>query len=146
MKTKQTLSILMAFTGLILTSCYWNNWENLHPASQLSNTPCKANDTSVVISYSIDVAPIVASKCASSTACHAAGVSGTAKDYSFYGSTGSHGSGLASVCGGDTTGSTAWHDITGTSGNPMPKSGSPALTPCEKQTLMRWIHNGALNN
>jgi hypothetical protein len=145
MKAKQKIYVVIAGLGLFLTSCYWNNWENLHTVSQTSSTNCKANDTSVVISYSVDIVPIVNSKC-SATGCHQVGGSGTAKDYSFYGSSGSHGSGLDAVCSGDTTGSSAWHDITGFSGNPMPKTGSPPLTPCEKLILMRWIHSGAPNN
>jgi|GEM_PF-1686853 len=145
MKTTLKISIIIAIVGLTLSSCYWHNWDTVHPNALAATPPCTV-DTGTVISYSANVAPIVASKC-SISGCHSAGGNGSASDYTFYGTSGSHGaSGFVAVCSNDTSGSSAWQDITGASGNPMPKSGYPALTPCEKATLRNWIHQGAQNN
>jgi hypothetical protein len=145
MKAKQKILVVIAALGLTLSSCYWHNWDTIHP--QVVTKPCTV-DTGTVISYSANIVPIVNSKCAVG-GCHSAGSvagPGSPGDYTFYGSAGSHGSGFASVCSGDTSGSSAWQDITAHSGNPMPQLGSPQLTPCEKATLRNWIHQGALNN
>ncbi|HXU27150.1 MAG TPA: hypothetical protein VN698_07950 [Bacteroidia bacterium] len=145
MKTKKQIIVIIAALGLTLSSCYWHNWDTVHPNSSAATAPCMVVDTSTHISYSVDIAPIIASKCAV-TGCHSAGGNGSANDYTFYGSAGSHGSGIASVCAGGLTGSSAWADITGTSGNPMPKSGSPQLTSCETLIIRNWILHGASNN
>ena len=143
MKTKQLFLVIVIALALTLPSCYWHNWDTIHP--QIVTAPCTV-DTGTVISYSANIKPIVATKCALNSACHATGNTAPNADYTFYGSAGSHGSGLAAVCSGDTSGSSAWQDITGHSGNIMPQAGSPALTPCEKNMFRNWIHQGAPNN
>ena len=140
MKTQLKFLIIITALGLTLFSCTWNNWATVHPV--VATPPCKVVDTSTAISYSVDIAPIVASKCAIG-GCHSAGSTTTARDYSFYGNTRT---GIASVCGGGLSGSSAWQDITGASGNPMPKSGNPQLTPCETNTIRNWILHGARQN
>jgi hypothetical protein len=147
MKTKQKKLLAIAAFSLTLSSCYWNNWNTIHPNSQASTAPCMVIDTSTRISYSVDIAPIIASKCSASGGCHAAGNTAPNNDYTFYGSSGSHGSGIASVCSGGLTGSTAWNDINGTGAHVMPIPGSsPALTPCEILILRNWILHGARHN
>ena len=137
---KKTL-VSIAVIGIILSSCYKHNWETIHPLSSSTATPCMV-DTGTVISYSANIVPIINSKCAIG-GCHAAGGSGSANDYTFYGT---NSTGIYSQCRHDTSGSAAWQDITGASGNPMPKVGSTQLTPCEKASIRNWIHQGALNN
>ena len=144
MKTKQKILVIIAALGLTLSSCYWHNWDTIHPA--VVTPPCMVVDTSTRISYSVDIAPIIASKCSASGACHAAGNTAPNNDYTFYGSSGSHGSGIASVCSGGLTGSTAWNDINGTGAHLMPVSGSPSLEPCEILILRNWILHGANHN
>jgi len=144
MKTKQKILILIASLGLTLSSCYWHNWDTIHPV--VATPPCMVVDTSTAISYSLDIAPIVASKCSANSACHAAGNTSSPVDFTFYGSAGSHGTGIASVCAGGLSGSTAWNDINGTGAHIMPVSGSPPLTACEMLILRNWILHGARNN
>ena len=146
MKTTLKISIIIAMLGLTLSSCYWHNWDTVHPNASAATPPCTV-DTGTVISYTANVVAIINSKC-SISGCHSAGGTGSANDFTFYGTSGSHGSsGLVAVCSGDTSGSSAWQDIAGNVGSdPMPKSGYPALTPCEKATLRNWIHQGAQNN
>jgi len=141
MKINKTTLVLIAFVGIILSSCYKHNWETMRSQSSIPATPCLV-DTGTVISYSANIVPIVNSKCAIS-GCHASGGSGSANDYSFYGSSSA---GLYSQCRHDTTGSAAWQDITGASIHPMPKAGSIQLTLCEKASIRNWIHQGAPNN
>lgn len=138
---KAKFLILVAFIGIGVSSCYYHNWETLHPNAQTSNNTCTV-DTGTVISYSANIKPIVASKCAIG-GCHATGGSGSANDYTFYGD---NSTGFYAVCRHDTSGSSAWQDITGFSGNPMPQPGYPQLTSCEKASIRNWIHQGAQNN
>ena len=153
--------ILILAISLSLSSCYWHNWDTINPGASAVSASCSVKpdsilyngvtiyrnsnsvDTGTIMSYSLDVAPIVSSKCASSTACHGAGASGLAKDYSFYGD---NATGLYSDCRHDTTGSQAWQYIRGASGDPMPKPGNPQLTTCEINKIRNWIHQGAQNN
>ena len=141
MKTKNTTLAIIAMAGMALTSCYYHNWETINRGALAAATPCLI-DTGTVISYSIDIVPIVKSKCAIS-GCHSTGGSGSANDYTFYGT---NGTGLYSQCRHDTSGSAAWQDITGASGNPMPKTGNAPLTHCEKAAIRNWSHQGAPNN
>jgi hypothetical protein len=139
MKSKKLIFIIITTLGLCVSSCYWRNWETLHPSPVTA--PCPI-DTGTVMSFSINVQPIINSKCAGA-GCH--DNSGTLTDFTIYGDA-TNGTGFVSVCGGDTVGSGAWQDITGQSGNQMPKVGSPQLTPCEKKAIRNWIHQGAQNN
>jgi hypothetical protein len=142
MKTKQKILVIIAALGLTLSSCYWHNWDTIHPA--VVTPPCMVVDTSTRISYSVDIAPIIASKCSASGGCHIAGNNASPVDYTVY--SGPHGIGIAPVCAGGLSGSSAWADITGTSGNVMPKAGSPPLEPCEQLILRNWILHGARHN
>jgi hypothetical protein len=144
MKTTLKISIVIAALGLTLFSCTWNNWATIHPV--VVTPTCMVVDTSTAISYSINIAPIIAAKCSASGGCHAAGNTAPNNDYTFYGSSGSHGSGIASVCSGGLSGSTAWADINGTGAHVMPVPGNPALTSCEILILRNWILHGARNN
>jgi hypothetical protein len=141
MKTKQKILIIIAGLGLTLSSCYWHNWDTIHPV--VVTPPCMVVDTSTAISYSVDIKPIVASKCAVS-GCHSVGNTTSPVDYTVY--SGPRGSGIGPNCSGGLSGSSAWADITGTSGNIMPKAGSPPLTPCEILIIRNWIIHGAPNN
>ena len=72
MKTKTVIIIMF---GLILTfsSCYYHNWENLHPGPAVT-APCVLADT---ISFSKDIAPIINPGCGITdgrgTSCHGSG-------------------------------------------------------------------------
>jgi hypothetical protein len=145
MKTNKLIVAITSATALVLSSCYYHNWENIHPGGQVYTTPCAVTD-STVISYSVTIKPIVASKCAQAGCHNSAG--GSANDFTYYGDT-TNFVGLVAVCYGDTSGSSAWQYINGVgpgAGDQMPKPGSPLLTPCEKASIRNWIHQGASNN
>ncbi|MHB8259606.1 MAG: hypothetical protein ACYDCN_00795 [Bacteroidia bacterium] len=168
---KKAILTLITVVGLVLTSCYWKDWDKLHPAGSggSSSASCTVAsdsilyntvkifrascvvDTGTKMSYSIDIVPIINAKCGT-TACHGAGAAGSLgnTDLSFYGSSGHSGSGIDNVSAGDTTGSLLWGTI---AHNPppspytvMPYTGYPQLTTCERNKIRNWIHQGAQNN
>ena len=157
MKIHKTTLVIIIACGVILCSCYSHNWDNLHPANTsnggLTTTTCTVTATTV-ISYSATIAPLVTTYCGVSAACHSLGGVGSPPgalgntDFTFYGSSGSHGSGFAAVCGGgDTSLANVWKYIRGTGGvNKMPLVGSPQLSACQISELANWINQGALNN
>ena len=157
MKSKKSVLTAIALAGLTLSSCYWHNWDTIHIGTGPAiPTACTVNadsvvynsvtierkagivDTGTIMSYSLDIQPIVASMCATNTSCHGAGAAGLAKDYSTY-------AGVHSDCRGDTTASTFFSYISPGASDPMPKSG-PKLTYCQRLKLKNWIHQGAQNN
>jgi len=147
MKTNKSILVIIAAVTLTLTSCYYHNWENLHPGGQVYTTPC-AIDTGTVVSYSLNIKPIIANKCGQS-GCHGSSPGANASDLTFYGDTTTNWNGLVAACYGDTSGASVWQYINGTgpgAGDQMPKTGSPLLTPCEKATIRNWIHQKAPNN
>ncbi len=163
MQTKKTILAIMVVLGTILTSCYWKNWDTIHntgsggssstpttcsvPADSILNTttllkvyrPTVTNiDTGTIMSYSIDIVNIINTNCATTTACHGAGASGLAKDYSTY-------AGVYSDSRHDTTGSTLFSYISPGATDPMPKTGAK-LSTCDHNKIRNWIHQGAQNN
>ncbi|HTA61409.1 MAG TPA: hypothetical protein VK835_03095 [Bacteroidia bacterium] len=143
MKTKHKTSLVIAVLAITLSSCYWHNWENINAKNVPVTPPCMVVDTNTAISYSVNIAPIIASKCAVS-GCHSAGNTTSPVDYTIY--SGPRGTGIAPACAGGLSGSTAWADINGTGAHVMPVPGNPALTPCETLILRNWILHGARNN
>lgn len=65
------LFILLLTTTLILNSCYYDNFKELHPETKAEDT--SGCDTTSGIKYSVDIEPIFAANCIS---CHN-GVSNT---------------------------------------------------------------------
>lgn len=144
MKTKQKILVVIAALSLTLSSCYWHNWEKINTNPTVVTPPCMVVDTSTAISYSVDIAPIIASKCSAGGGCHIAGNNSSPVDYTIY--SGPRGVGIAPACAGGLSGSTAWNDINGTGAHLMPVSGNPPLTSCEILILRNWILHGARHN
>jgi hypothetical protein len=127
------LTLLLAAAILIVAAgCYNDKYDKLYPA-----TP-NACDTTVAITYSGDIAPIIATNCFSpGNGCHDAVGSGTS-GYDYQTSiiplqlTASNGMLLGSI---------NW--LPGH--NAMPKNGSK-LGDCEINKITRWVHSGAPNN
>ncbi|HEX7412783.1 MAG TPA: hypothetical protein VF411_01970 [Bacteroidia bacterium] len=169
---KKAILTIMVVIGLILTSCYWKDWDKMHPAGSgggTSATSCTVDsltilynsapvfrpscvvDTGTKMSYSIDISPIINTKCGANSGCHGAGCTSAGgnprKDYSIYGN---NRTGVYSDCTGDTVNATLWSYVSPyyvpLSTDPMPKAGSPALTTCERNKIRNWIHQGAQNN
>jgi len=124
-------SILVLASLLSLQSCFYDNLDEIHAADDLFN-PC---DTSGVISYSADIAPIMANSCGANNTCHKSGNSDSdlpldniqnIRDY---------------VLDGTLMGS-----ILHESGyEPMPEGGGK-LSACSIQKIQAWINRGTPNN
>jgi len=110
---------------LALSSCYYDNEEELYPSS---NLPCD----SVVVSFKNDVDPILQNYC---VGCHNSNNPSAGYVYDTYAGT------KNSVDDGTLLGVTNHY----TSFSPMPKGGSK-LPLCELGKIRNWINEGALNN
>jgi hypothetical protein len=152
MKIKKSTWAVLIVATLSLSSCYYHNWENLHPGGQVYTTPC-AIDTGTVVSYSTTVQPILVAKCSQST-CHD-GNNTAINDFRTFGDSVNFTGTAADFWASDTSVSSpsgvanGWQYITGTghgATDKMPKSGYPQLTPCEMKAIGNWIHHGGKDN
>ncbi len=128
-KTGITLVILCA---ILITSCYKNKWETLHPNGQGT---C---DTAGVISYSVTIKPIIATNCASTISCHNStlGLGSFAYAYDTY-----------SIISADGLNGTLMQGIAAGSGNTTHQPQSKNyLAPCDTLKVRKWILSGCLNN
>jgi hypothetical protein len=138
MKAKKGNLAVIAVIGLLLTSCYYHNWENLHPSGQVSATPCVLPDT---VSYSNVIAPLLVTNCgvsgAQASTCH--GVGGAGGNYSTYQK-------FSNVTSPDSL-NNVYLDITWNPNAPhnMPLGGSK-LSQCDINKIIRWMDQGSLNN
>ena len=161
MKTTKTALAIVVVLGIILTSCYWRNLDTIHTvgSSSTSTTTCTVVADSILntttglnvyrpdtvvgngtlMSYSIDIKPIIGAKCGTSSACHGSGASGLNPDYSTW-------AGLYPNFKHDTTNSIAWSCIAHGTPYVMPIAGNAALSTCEMDKIRNWIHQGAQNN
>lgn len=122
---KQAVFILFA-TGLFLSSCYKDNFEKLHPKAPLTGS-C---DTTIAISYSAQIAPIINNYCIS---CHGAGQ--TLPDLSTY-------TGVKASAQSNLYSSVSWDG----SVPQMPKGSSSRIPVCDLSKIRLWIAAGAANN
>jgi hypothetical protein len=136
MKANKIVVALVVIT-LGLTSCYYHNWETLHPSGQVATAPCIVPDT---VSYSKDIVPIINASCGATgsqaSSCHGSG-SSSGYDYTSY-------SGLYQTCKHDSS-SLVYGAITGTSGTAMPLGG-PLLDKCTINKIVNWLNQGAPQN
>ncbi len=115
---------------LILGSCVNDKYNTLFPAQ----TSC---DTTTV-TYSKDIAPIIAANCAISGGCHdAAGALISGHDYTTY-------AGVAAVASYNfIVTDINWIPVAGHTD--MPKNGIK-LSGCDIDKITRWVNEGAPNN
>ncbi|HEY9045947.1 MAG TPA: hypothetical protein VIN08_08625 [Ohtaekwangia sp.] len=122
---------LLLFILSILFSCYNDNLSELTPSSGVSGGSC---DTTGVMSYSVNIAPILRSNCGSSNSCHNHNNT-SGYDLSSY-------TGVYSVAvSGKLISSITW---TG-SATRMPENGSK-MNSCNIIKIQKWVDAGALNN
>jgi hypothetical protein len=126
----KTIKVFILFSIITTTfsACYYDNKEELYP---LAGGTC---DTSVAVSYSKDIAPIMNLNCSLSgchnAATHAAGI--TTSSYTDL---------VSAVNGKRFVGAVEW-----TSGfSPMPK-GSVKLSNCNLNKINAWINAKMPNN
>jgi len=134
MKNLALILLTLIFISCI-TSCYNNKYDQLYPAKTAAST-C---DTTAIISYSQDIAPIVATNCYSpGNGCHDAAGSGVSGyNYTSY-------SGLiVNIPDGALLNDINWTPLRG--GNDMPKNGNQ-LTQCDIDKITKWINEGYPDN
>ncbi len=117
---------ITAFTTVLLTSCYYDNFKELNPESALSGSSnC---DTIAAISYSAQILPIITEKCIS---CHGAG--GSSPELSDH-------STISSAI--NLLGSVRWDSGI----SPMPKSSTTKIPDCDIAKIRLWTAQGKPNN
>ncbi len=128
---KHTRIFLSSFLfAALLSSCYYDNFKELHPDSALPNASVTC-DTSGLISYSLQIVPVLNSGCTPS--CHN-GV-GSGHDMTSYAAV--HTDALS----GTLYGSVAQDG----SAQSMPQNGAK-LPECDIVKIKKWVNAGAPNN
>jgi hypothetical protein len=136
---KVYLFILSIGTICFLNSCYYDNLKELRPESALSNNSC---DTSGVISYSLNVKPILDASCNQN--CHNPSATSGSRDLTNYTSVAGATNDGTAISGdwGSLYGTVSWDP---TYGNNMPKDGSK-LSDCDIAKIKKWAAAGAPKN
>lgn len=125
------LSFLLVFSILILTGCYYDKYEELHPVI-ITNSSC---DTAQIMSFATDIVPILNNSCGTANSCHSS-TNTSAVDLSIY-------SGVKAVAmDGRLVSSIIWD------GNAsfMPQGSSAQISVCDRTKIKKWVDAGALNN
>lgn len=111
-------------------SCYYDNYSELHPLAGVN-----ACDTTVTMSFSTHIAPILSSSCGSSNSCH--------------GSSNTSGVDLSAFAGvnavaldGRLVSSIIWDG----NASQMPQGSSAKISICDQTKIKKWVLAGALNN
>ncbi len=134
----KTLTVILSSLSmtLFLTSCYYDNFEKLHPEGALP-IPC---DSVGVISYSAQIVPILQNSCTQN--CHN-GVGTGSRDLTDYNQVqAATQNGVYLNDGGSLYGTVNWDP---NYGNNMPKDGSK-LSDCDIAKIRKWAVAGGPNN
>ena len=127
---KRWIGLMLICSGT-LSQCYYDNYAELQPASSLINT-C---DTSDVVSYNRQVAPLLGNSCGSGNSCHNSS-SSSGVDLSSYAQVKTH------VDNGRLLGAMEWKQ----GYSPMPKGAAAPTDACQLGLIKKWIREGANNN
>lgn len=131
------LSILSISAAFLLSSCYYDNFKELRPKGAIPQ-PC---DSMGVISYSLQIKPIMAASCNQN--CHNPSATSGSRDLTDYLQvSGATTNGVNPGDGGSLYGTMA-HDPS--YGNDMPKGGSK-VSDCDLAKIRKWAAAGGPNN
>lgn len=127
------------FFSLLLSSCYYDNLEDLYPKNPLDSLlPENTCDTTIAISYSKDIKPILDQRCGTNS-CHAPG----GLDLSTYAA-------LSSFTAKQPDGSSVLYSVVSwdgkASGSQMPKGSVSKIDDCSIAKIRLWIKAGAPDN
>jgi len=128
---KIKMLIIGGLLALTAAGCYNDKADKLYPAAV--NTTC---DTTTV-TFAADIEPIIMANCAISGGCHDAAGAATTSGFNFVGYT--------TDLTGQAYSGRLIADITGASGNPMPKNAA-RLSDCDINKFIRWVNQGFQNN
>lgn len=122
----------LAFTaGLLFSSgCYYDNLQELHPELVLNGGSC---DTTVQLSYTADILPIMTGSCGANNSCHNSATSTTGVYLNQYANV------RTIALNGILWSSVTWD---GNASN-MPQGGSSKINDCYQAKIRKWIDEGA---
>ncbi len=122
--------VLIGCVLLGMSSCYNDKYDKMYP---LPAVTCDTSNTT----YAAVIKPIIVANCyGARNGCHdAAGSFVSGYDFETN----------LDMLQATAADGTLMADITGTSGNPMPKN-EPKLPDCDIAKIRRWVNNGAQNN
>ena len=127
---KIKLFFFFSFVIAAFSSCYYDNYEELHPT--LTGSNC---DTAKVMSYSNDIVPILNASCGTNNSCH--GTTNTSTiDLTTYAGVNN------TVINGLLYSAVIWD---GNASN-MPKGSASKIPVCDITKIKKWIDAGAQNN
>ncbi|MBS1650661.1 MAG: hypothetical protein JSU07_01505 [Bacteroidetes bacterium] len=125
---------LIILTLLLFSSCYKDNFGERYPSSPGVVGPC--SDTTLTISYSLQITPILNNTSYNCMGCHGASYHGVTKLSTY--------SGVAAVAqNGNLVSSVAWDN---SSIQKMPQGSLSRISSCDIATIRAWVRQGYQNN
>lgn len=129
---KSLILFILPVVLILLNSCYYDNFKELHPESALSSsTDC---DTSGVISYSAQIVPALNRGC--NTQCHGGSGGGGGRDLTNYNQV------LEEAASGRLVSSIIWDG----NAQQMPQGASTKIPDCDIAKIKKWVAAKAPNN
>lgn len=122
---KQSFALMVIFSGLFILSQYGCSKSD---SSGTPSTPTTVDCSGVNPGFSADVLPLMTTKCAINSGCHATGSTNSGGPLTTYAQISAKASNIKSQV----------------SSGAMPQTGS--LTSTQKATIICWVNNGAANN
>ena len=117
---------------LILNSCYYDNFKELHPESALSST--SGCDTAGVISYSAQIVPVLNRSC--NNQCHGGSGGGGGRELTNYSLV------LEEAASGRLVSSIIWDG----NAQQMPQGTTSKIPDCDIAKIKKWVAASAPNN
>ena len=130
---KKSLTIfVLAIALLMLNSCYYDNFKELHPESALSGA--SGCDTAGVISYSAQIVPVLNRSC--NTQCHGGSGGGGGRELINYSLI------LEEAASGRLVSSIIWDG----NAQQMPQGATSKIPDCDIAKIKKWVAASAPNN
>ncbi len=130
---KKSLTIFVfAIALLMLNSCYYDNFKELHPESALSGA--SGCDTAGVISYSAQIVPVLNRSC--NTQCHGGSGGGGGRELTNYSLV------LEEAASGRLVSSIIWDG----NAQQMPQGATSKIPDCDIAKIKKWVAASAPNN
>ena len=129
---KKYLSILSMSATFLMSSCYYDNFKELHPETAVVISDC---DTLGVVSYSMQIAPLLNTSC--TNGCHN-GVGG-GHDMTNWAAVNFD---AVDPGGGKLVGSVTWDG----NAQQMPQGATSKISDCDIAKIKKWVAAGAPNN
>ncbi len=129
---KSLTIFVFAIALLMLNSCYYDNFKELHPESALSGA--SGCDTAGVISYSAQIVPVLNRSC--NTQCHGGSGGGGGRELINYSLI------LEEAASGRLVSSIIWDG----NAQQMPQGATSKIPDCDIAKIKKWVAASAPNN